>query len=163
MKRIRGRGLSFTPSLGVVHQGSRRARSGAMRMTRFITVGLLTLAACVGVAGAAPLGTISLYGTSNGLLPGAMLGQGRPGGDGNLWFLDNNRGSFPFGNKTVGSIDLTTHAINEYPLPNGKIPRFLGAGPDGNLWVSVVATSALDQVIPNGALPPTVNAFATRA
>jgi len=134
-----------------------------MRTTRFIIFGLLTLAACVGVAGAAPLGTISLYGTSNGLLPGAMLGQGRPGGDGNFWFLDNNRGLSPFGNKAVGSIDLTTHVINEYPLPNGKIPRFLGAGPDGDLWVSVVATSALDQVIPNGALPPAVNAFATRA
>ena len=76
-----------------------------MRTTRFIIFGLLILAACVGVAGAAPLGTISLYGTSNGLLPGAMLGQGRPGGDGNFWFLDNNRGVSPFGNKAIGSID----------------------------------------------------------
>ena len=134
-----------------------------MRLIRFIVLGLLAVAAGVGVAGAAPLGTISLYGTSNGLLPGAMLGQGRPGGDGNFWFLDNNRGVSPFGNKTIGSIDLTTHVINEYLLPDGKIPRFLGAGPDGALWVSLVATSAIEQVIPNGALPPTVNAFATRA
>lgn len=134
-----------------------------MRLIRFVVLGLLVVVAGVGVAGAAPLGTISVYGTSNGLLPGAMLGQGRPGGDGNFWFLDNNRGVSPFGNKAIGSIDLTTHVINEYLLPDGKIPRFLGVGPDGDLWVSVVATSAIEQVIPNGALPPTVNAFATRA
>src|SRR5206468_12925534 len=94
---------------------------------------------------------------------GAMLGQGRPGGDGNFWFLDNNRGASPFGNKAIGSIDLSTHGINEYLLPNGKIPRFLGVGPDGDLWVSLVTTSAIDQVIPNGALPATVNTLTTRA
>ena len=122
---------------------------------------------CVGVAGAAPLGTNNVYGTSSGLLPGAMLGQGKAGADGNFWFLDNNKGASPFGNSAVGQISPITHAINEYPLPNG-IPRFLGAGPDGNVWVSVVdssahAVSALDQVVPNGTLPPTINVFSTRA
>ena len=51
--------------------------------------------------------------------------------------------------------------INEYPLPNG-VPRFLAGGPDGNLWVSIVATSAIDQVVPNGSMPPTINVFSTR-
>ena len=120
----------------------------------------------VGVAGAGPLGTNNVYGTSFGLLPGAMLGQGKAGADGNFWFLDNNKGAAPFGNRAVGQISPITHAINEYPLPNG-IPHFLGAGPDGNLWVSVVdssahSVSALDQIIPKGTMPPTINVFSTR-
>ena len=136
-----------------------------MRLIRFVVLGLLAVAAGVGVAGAAPLGTISVYGTSNGLLPGAMLGrrEASQAATGSFFVLDNNRGVSPFGNKAIGGVDLTTHVINEYLLPDGKIPRFLGVGPDGDLWVSVVATSAIEQVIPNGALPPTVNAFNTRA
>jgi streptogramin lyase len=128
-------------------------------------VGLL-LAFGVAVAGAAPLGTNNLYGTSFGLLPGALLGQGKAGADGNFWFLDNNKGAAPFGNRAIGQVSPITHAINEYQLPNG-IPRFLAAGPDGNLWVSVVnssaaSVSALDQVIPNEMGSPTITAFATR-
>jgi streptogramin lyase len=143
----------------------RRVRRGyAARTVCFVGV---LLAFGVAVAAAAPLGTNNLYGTNFGLLPGALLGQGKAGADGNFWFLDNNKGASPFGNKAVGQISPITHAINEYPLPNG-IPRFLGAGPDGNLWVSVVnasarSVSALDQVIPNGTMPPTINAFSTRA
>ncbi len=139
-----------------------------MRAVRLMILGLLALGVFVGVAGAALLGTNNVYGTSYGLPAGAMLGQGKAGADGNFWFLDNNKGTAPFGNQALGEINVTTHAINEYPLPNG-IPRFLGAGPDGNLWVSVVTAPAgavvpaIDQVVPDGTLPPTINVFSTRS
>jgi streptogramin lyase len=138
----------------------------AKRLGAIATLLGVLVAFGVGIAGAAPLGTNNLYGTSFGLLPGAMLGQGKAGADGNFWFLDNNKGASPFGNKAIGQISPITHVINEYLLPNG-IPRFLGAGPDGNLWVSVVNTSAvgvpaIDQVVPNGTAPPTINVFSTR-
>ena len=144
----------------------RRGHAARRALLTALLLGVL-VAFGVGVAGAAPLGTNNVYGTAFGLLPGAMLGQGKAGADGNFWFLDNNKGASPFGNKAIGRISPITHVINEYLLPNG-IPRFLGTGPDGNLWVSVVNTSAvgvpaIDQVVPNGTLPPTINVFSTRS
>jgi hypothetical protein len=63
-----------------------------MRLIRLIVVGLLTAAACVGVAGAAPLGSVTEFG--DGLNQAAALNlYPLAGPDGNLWYTDNGTAS----------------------------------------------------------------------
>ena len=56
------------------------------------------------------------------------------GPDGNLWFLQWD--------SQIGSINATTHAINEYSVPTstligyGPMEEDFTAGPDGNLWLA---------------------------
>ncbi|HEY2657149.1 MAG TPA: hypothetical protein VGI55_15265 [Solirubrobacteraceae bacterium] len=54
------------------------------------------------------------------------------GPDGNLWFGDNG---------AIGTFNLTTHAIAEFPVAPGSIVGRLTVGPDGNVWFTDKGTS----------------------
>jgi streptogramin lyase len=61
--------------------------------------------------------------------------------DGNLWFTENSGGA-------VGTLNLTTYAITEYPIPNGGSPDGITEGPDGNLWFTAHGINAIGQISP---------------
>src|SRR5271166_6051044 len=64
------------------------------------------------------------------LTAGSRPGPITAGPDGNLWFGEGNAGA-----AKIGTINPTTHALAEFPLPtNRAAPTGITAGPDGNLW-----------------------------
>jgi streptogramin lyase len=70
---------------------------------------------------------------SNGLSQTASLGAGLTlGPDGNLWFADT---------AAIGTFDLTTHAVTDFPISAGSVPSRLTVGPDGNVWFTDKGTS----------------------
>lgn len=70
---------------------------------------------------------------SGGLSASAGLGAGLVlGPDGNLWFADSG---------AIGTFNVTTHAIAEYPVAPGSIVGRLTVGPDGNVWFTDKGTS----------------------
>ena len=112
----------------------------SMRAIRFIIVGLLGMAACVGVAGATPFGEITEF--SSGFSPGAIPGSLTPGADGNLWFTD--RGTTAMGQITTAGV------VSEFSggFPAGSIPGAgsgggVSYGPDGNIWFTDSGTKAI--------------------
>ncbi len=83
------------------------------------------------------------------------------GPDGNLWFTE---GTGPPGCPPgrVGRI-TPDGTITEYPLPqpsnqrlaptdHGSCPRGIAAGPDGNLWFTEYAGSAIGRITPDGTI-----------
>ena len=65
------------------------------------------------------------------------------GPDGNIWFTDNSAGK-------IGTINPTTGAIAEYPVPyTGSKPGGITTGPDGNIWFTDDGTNAIGVDIPN--------------
>ena len=108
-----------------------------MRSIRLIMVGLLTAAACVGVAGAAPFGSVTEF--SDGVNQAAALNPYLLAGpDGNLWFTDKGTASKAT-DSAIGKIDPQTGVISEVGITEsggnvGSAPRFVVAGPDGNMW-----------------------------
>ena len=64
------------------------------------------------------------------------------GPDGNLWFTDD-------GTNAIGTIDLTTHAISEFPLstPHAN-PEAITTGPDGNLWFTEATAEEIGSINP---------------
>jgi streptogramin lyase len=107
-----------------------------MRFKRFFTAGFLALATCVGVAGAAPLGSVTEF--SDGLNQNALFATAIAAGpDGNIWFADKGSPGVP---AAVGLIDPATGAIDRFSVPEhggnpGSFPNSgLVAGPDGNVW-----------------------------
>jgi streptogramin lyase len=138
-------------------------------VARFAVLFGALLAACVGVAGASPLGQISEF--SSGLNPGSNLAQVRAGPDGNLWFSDRagavgritpdgtitefSRGT----TKAIGRIDPTTGTITEFSsgLNAGSGPGGTGPGPDGNLWFTDQGTISAMGRIGVGAPAASVN------
>ncbi len=78
-------------------------------------------------------GAISVFPLPSGSSAGAVAA----GPDGNLWFTDD-------GTKSIGTINLTTDAITEYPIPyTGSNPVAIAAGPDGNVWFTDSGTNAI--------------------
>jgi streptogramin lyase len=93
-----------------------------------------------GVAGAAPVGTITEFPD-----PGSNNAQVRAGVDGNLWFTDRAG--------RIGQI-TTTGAITRFTsgLNAGAQPFSIAQGPDGNLWFTDAPTataSAIGMIDPN--------------
>ena len=69
------------------------------------------------------------------------------GPDGNLWAT--------FDNNTIGTINPTTHAVTEFPVPTASsFPNEITTGPDGNLWF----TESVGNKI--GMINPTTDAIA---
>ncbi len=89
---------------------------------RVLTLLVLVLAACAGVAGATPLGQITQFPAV-----GSNIAQVRAGSDGNLWFTDRAG--------KIGRI-TTSGAITEFNggLNAGAQPFSIALGPDGNMW-----------------------------
>ncbi len=85
----------------------------------------------VGVAGAAPLGTITEFA---GLNPGGNPAQVVAGPDSNLWFSDRSG--------AVGRI-TTSGVVTEFTagLNPGSAVRSIAMGPDGNMWFSDPGTT----------------------
>jgi len=48
------------------------------------------------------------------------------GPDGNIWFTEFSS------NPAIGTIDINTHSVTEFPVPDGV--EDITTGPDGNLW-----------------------------
>jgi virginiamycin B lyase len=98
-----------------------------------------------------PSGTITEYGTANGLDSGSMVyGSIVAGSDGDMWFSDDG---------TIRAIGRITPAgvITEYGtadgLNAGAVPENLTLGPDGNVWfIDNGATPAIGRVTPSGAI-----------
>jgi virginiamycin B lyase len=109
-----------------------------MRLIRLTVLGLLVLAACVGVAGAEPFGQITEF--SSGFSPGATASGLTAGADGNLWFTE--RGPTAIGQMTTAGV------VTEYSggFPAGSVLGGGGGiayGPDGNLWFTDSGTKAI--------------------
>ena len=69
------------------------------------------------------------------------------GPDGNMWFTDDQFNE-------IGTINVTTHAITEFPLPAGSThPSGMTFGPDGDLWFALVGEV--------GRIDPTSHAITT--
>jgi streptogramin lyase len=70
---------------------------------------------------------------SDGLSASAGLSAGLTvGPDGNLWFGDNG---------AIGTFNLATHGITEFPIGAGSIVGRLTVGPDGRIWFTDKGTS----------------------
>ncbi len=64
-----------------------------------------------------------------------------PGGS--IWFTE-------FGADKIGSINPSTDAIAEYPIPSvGAEPFRIALGPDGNLWFTEIGTDQIGKINPN--------------
>jgi virginiamycin B lyase len=114
----------------------------AMRLIRLTVLGLLVLAACVGVAGAAPIGTVTLF-----PLPSAhdTLGNLRAGADGNLWFNDTTAKAM--WKVTPGGV------MSEFALSaaGGGTPGGVSiAGADGNTWFQITSPAGIGKISPSG-------------
>ena len=108
-----------------------------MRLMHLV-LGLLAVGVCAGVAGAAPLGTITEFAN-----PGSNDAQVRAGSDGNLWFTDR---AGKIGRITPGG------AITEFSsgLNAGSQPFSIVSGRDGNLWFTDAGTtSAIGMINPS--------------
>jgi streptogramin lyase len=125
-----------------------------MRLTRFFALGLLALLACVGVAGAAPLGQITEF--SSGLNAGTIPIGIVAGPDGNVWFAD------PGTTPAIGQI-TPGGTITEFGLPAGSRPggikgttadqNGIVTGPDGNVWFTDDGTTkAIGRITPAGTI-----------
>jgi streptogramin lyase len=98
---------------------------------------LSALVVGVGVAGAAPVGTITEFAD-----PGSNNAQVRAGIDGNLWFTDRAG--------KIGRI-TTSGVITEFSsgLNAGSQPFSIALGPDGNMWFTDAGTaSAIGMIDP---------------
>ncbi len=96
-----------------------------------------SLAVCIGVASAAPLGQITIF-----TAPGTNIAQVRAGPDGNLWFTDR---AGKIGQITTsGAITLFGSGLNA-----GAQPFSIAMGPDGNMWFTDAGTtSAIGMINP---------------
>jgi streptogramin lyase len=108
-------------------------------LRRLMILGLLALGVSVGVAGAAPLGSVSEY--SSGLNAGNNLVGTVEAPDGKIYFSD--KGTTP----SMGVIDPSTGAITEYSIAAnggnaGSVPQpQMTVGPDGNIWFADEGTT----------------------
>ena len=99
------------------------------RRASVVAAMLVTLAVCLGVAGAAPLGQIVEFSA-----PGTDPAQIQAGSDGNLWFSDRNGA---VGRITPdGAISRFTNGLNP-----GSAVRSIAMGADGNMWFSDPGTT----------------------
>jgi len=113
---------------------------------RFIIFGLAALATCVGVAGAAPLGTVTLFPLPSGNATDALGGL-RAGADGNLWFSDTTA-------KAIWKV-TPSGVLSEYLLSaagGGTAGSPSTAGPDGNMWFTINSPAGIGRVTPNGTI-----------
>jgi streptogramin lyase len=97
-------------------------------VSQFVVL-LGALAACVGIAGAAPIGQITEFSA-----PGSNPAQVVAGPDGNLWFSDRNGA---VGRVTTSGL-VTRFTIGVNP---GSAVRSIAMGPDGNMWFSDPGTT----------------------
>jgi virginiamycin B lyase len=75
------------------------------------------------------------------------------GPDGNLWFAD-------YSNYTIGEMNPTTHAFNQFALPGDQPqPYDIAAGLDGNLWFTVPSSYDGNGGTWVGTINPTTHAF----
>jgi streptogramin lyase len=74
------------------------------------------------------------------------------GPDGNLWFTESffDPTSREYSRVQIGMINPTTHAITEFPIPSGDVPRSIAAGPDGNLWFTESHFDPTDPALNHG-------------
>jgi len=106
-----------------------------MRFMHLLVLGLLAVASCAAIAGAAPLGAITQFAA-----PGTNIAQVRAGSDGNLWFTDR---AGAIGRITTdGVITRFTAGLNP-----GAQPFSIAMGPDGNMWFTDGGTTAAIGVI----------------
>jgi streptogramin lyase len=96
----------------------------------FLLLVASAVVAGVGVAGAAPVGTITEFPDQ-----GSNNAQVRAGIDGNLWFTDRNG--------RIGRI-TTSGVITEFTngLNAGSQPFSIALGPDGNMWFTDAGTTS---------------------
>jgi streptogramin lyase len=126
-------------------------------LIRFFVVGLLALLACVGVAGAAPLGQVTEF--TNGLNPGSDPTSIVAGADGNVWFADPGTTSAIGQITPSGTITEFTNGLNPGSRPGGirgTQATFTGGivtGPDGNVWFTDDGTTkAIGRITPTGTI-----------
>lgn len=88
-------------------------------------------------------------------LPSPAASTAITGGPGGLlWFTATTTAAGGGDAGLIGSIDPTTKAVAEYPIPNGgSNPDGIAAGPDGALWFADPGTNAI------GRLDPTTHAI----
>ncbi|MBV9163635.1 MAG: hypothetical protein JO281_19255 [Pseudonocardiales bacterium] len=95
---------------------------------------------------AALTGEISAYGSHQiTLLPtgAGPLTRGPRQDPNSIWFVAAVSGGPNFtagGPYSIGRIDTITHAVTTYPVTMTGVPSNIGAGPDGNIWVTETRT-----------------------
>ncbi len=103
----------------------------------------------VGIGRITTNGTITEFGTTNGLHPMSQPNDLTVGGDGNLWFTDQGDP------RAIGRVE-PDGTIKEFigPLdPLNSFPNELTAGADGNVWFTDDGTpGAIGQVTPGGTI-----------
>jgi virginiamycin B lyase len=59
-----------------------------------------------------------------------------------MWFADP-------GTNSIGEVNLSTHAVTEFPLPtSGAGPQEITVGPDGSLWFTEKAVGKIGHAVP---------------
>jgi len=57
-----------------------------------------------------------------------------------IWCLGNDSPTFAASGNFIGRVDTITHAVTKHPVTFTGTPTALGAGPDGNIWVTEART-----------------------
>ena len=101
----------------------------------------------IGIGRVTTDGTITEFGTTDGLDPMSQPNDMTVGPDGNLWFTDQGDPKAIGRVKPDGTIDEFTG-----PLGPTNFPNELTAGGDGNVWFSDDGTGAIGRVKPDGTI-----------